>query len=192
VNVLYLALSSARIGPVSRDAAHVVDAGGSATIVVTKPDAWTDLPPEVQVLPLADAESGHWFLRAERIAVFRLPALLLRLLRKLLVLGARAPGPVGGAARTGRDGVERALVRQQRAATRFHKERFGRFYRNVRPFVLWRVARSEVLPKLDLSTFDAVVVADSLSTSLAWQLADANPDLEVGFDLIRDRAGDAA
>jgi hypothetical protein len=187
VNVLYLAMSSARITPVAQDATHVVETGGTATILTTKVESWPDLPDGVSLVSLAEAESSHWFLRGERLLVFRLPALVLRLVRKVLALASRAPGPAGAAARSGRDVVERGLVAQQRAASRFHKERFGPFYRNLRPFVLWRVAKRRALWELDLAAFDAVVVADSLSTSLGWQIANAAPDVEVGFDLIRDR-----
>jgi hypothetical protein len=184
VKVLYLSLSTARQPQVVRDATYVAERGGEVVIITTKPQAWPTLHDAISIIGLAEAESRHWLLRGERVAVFRLPAMALRLVRKLLVMLQKVlPGPAGAA----RKKVEALMVWQLKGATRFHKERFAKFYRPLRPFVLWRVAKAEALSKLDVASFDHIVVADSLSTSVGWQLADAYPEMDVGFDLVRDR-----
>jgi hypothetical protein len=185
VHVLFLALSTSRQQQTLRDLRYLLEHGGQATLVTTKGSAWTDVPPSVRLEELAEAESRHWFIRGERTIVFRVPDLLLRMTRKLLLLVARLTR-VDSFERSA-EAVNRLRARQQRAAQRFHKERFGRFYRNVRPYVLWRAARSTVLPALDLARVDAVVVADSLSTPVGWHLAKEHPELPVWFSLDRDQ-----
>jgi hypothetical protein len=185
VHVLFLALSTSRQQQTLRDLRYLLEHGGQATLVTTKGSAWTDVPPSVRLEELAEAESRHWFIRGERTIVFRVPDLLLRMTRKLLLLVARLTR-VDSVERSA-EAVNRLRARQQRAAQRFHKERFGRFYRNVRPYVLWRAARSTVLPALDLARVDAVVVADSLSTPVGWHLAKEHPELPVWFSLDRDQ-----
>jgi hypothetical protein len=185
VHVIFVALSTARRQQTLRDIRFLLDHDGRATLVTTKGSVWTEVPPSVRLEELADAESRHWFVRGERALVFRAPDLLLRVVRKLLLLAARFTrlDAFEHAAGT----VDRLRARQQHAAKRFHKERFARFYRNVRPYVLWRAARSVVLPRLDLTDVDAVVVADSLSTPVGWHLAKDHPRLPVWFSLDRER-----
>lgn len=188
MNVLYLALSTSRLAQVVRDLEFVSEHGGNATLVTTKGSVWPDLGPAVTVHELADAEASHWFVRGERVLVFRLPSLVLRALRKVaVVLGRLLPGGLGKAMAPAEDALQSALLRQQELAQRFHKGPFADFYRNLRPFVLWRTARRNVLDGLDVGAFDAVVVADSLSTPIGWHLAKEHPQLEVAFSLDRER-----
>lgn len=185
MHVLFVAMSTSRLQQTVRDIRFLLDHGGRATVITTKAANWSSLDPAASLHELATAESRHWFVRSERIAVFRGPDLLLRVVRKLLALAVRVlPVPGGDRLLAKFDGLRR---RQATAAKTFHKQRFGPFYRNVRPYVLWRTARSQLLPRIDLDDVDAVVIADALSTPIGWHLAQEHGELPVTFSLDRDR-----
>ena len=75
--------------------------------------------------------------------------------------------------------------RYERAADLVHRKLFLRLYKAVRPYLLWRVARRDVLPLLDLASVREVVVADSHAIPLGWHLARLHPELKIGFSLDR-------
>ena len=67
---------------------------------------------------------------------------------------------------------------------------FSRFYRLLRPYVMWRVARREVVRQVDWSGVEQLVICDSHAIPIGWHLAKRHPRLTVGFEL--DRAPYAA
>ncbi|HKJ56439.1 MAG TPA: hypothetical protein VJ978_10670 [Nitriliruptoraceae bacterium] len=179
MNVLLVAVSPRRRLTVIERAREVLDAGGQVTLITLKGGGWDDLPDEVVVHELQHDEASHPFLRAERAIVLRAPNLTVRALDK----GARAI-----AAR--RDGMDMLRwttgslrERQVEWSQRFHKRKFAKAYSNVRPWLLWRVARQGALERIDTAALDQVVLHDSLSIPIGWHLAQEYPDLYVGFEL---------
>ena len=67
---------------------------------------------------------------------------------------------------------------------------YAKIYRLLRPYVMWRAARSTVVRKLDWSAVDQLVICDSHAIPIGWHLAKRHPTLTVGFEL--DRAPYAA
>jgi hypothetical protein len=57
----------------------------------------------------------------------------------------------------------------------------------LRPYILWRVADRQVLPRVGVSSADQVVVQDAAAITLGWHLARRYPDLDVAFNLDRSR-----
>lgn len=187
MNVLLVAVSPRRRLTVIERARQVVDAGGTATLITLKGVGWDDLPRKVVVHELQHDEASHPFLRAERAIVLRAPNLVVRALdRSARSVAAR------------RDGMDllrwtTGSLRERQVAwsQRFHKERFAKAYSNVRPWLLWRVARQGPLERIDTAGLDQVVLHDSLSIPIGWHLAQEYPDLYVGFELVMpdDEAG---
>ena len=66
-----------------------------------------------------------------------------------------------------------------------HTKVYLKFYRLLRPYVLWRVTRSGVRRDLDWTAIRQVVVCDSHAIPIGWHLAKRHPNLTVGFELDR-------
>lgn len=179
VTVLFLALTATRARAVVRHSHWLLERGVDVVLVTTNPDPWyaEGLDPRVRVHTLREGEGHHPLPRGERVLVFRLP-------RAVLARLAAAGGPVGRAGR----GLSR---RYERVADLFHRKVFLRFYKALRPYLLWRVARRDVLPAIDLAAVSEMVVADSHAIPLGWHLARTHPDLKVGFSLDRAAYTDA-
>ncbi|MBS2966048.1 hypothetical protein KGA66_23590 [Actinocrinis puniceicyclus] len=62
---------------------------------------------------------------------------------------------------------------------------FGKFYRLLRPYVLWRVVRADVLRQVDWAAVEQLVICDSHAIPIGWHLARRHPGLSVGFELDR-------
>lgn len=180
MNVLLVAVSPSRRLTVIERARQVVEAGGTATLITLKEVGWEDLPDSVDVFDLQHDEASHPFLRAERAIVLRAPSLAVRALDK-----------AGRAVMARSDGLEligwvtgSMRERQQAWSLRFHKRRFAKAYSNVRPWLLWRVARQGALQRIDTAALDQVVLHDTLSIPIGWHLAQQYPNLPVGFELV--------
>jgi hypothetical protein len=76
------------------------------------------------------------------------------------------------------------LLRTQDAVLR---RVFLKRYHQVRPWLLWRVARRAVLPRLDVSSADQIIVGDTLAVPVGWHIAQLAPDAKIGFALVRER-----
>jgi hypothetical protein len=61
----------------------------------------------------------------------------------------------------------------------------NKFYRLVRPYAMWRVARRRVVGGLDWDAVEQIVVFDSHAIPIGWHLARKHPRLSVGFELDR-------
>lgn len=76
----------------------------------------------------------------------------------------------------------------------------GKFYKLVRPYVMWRAARRQALRKVDWNAVEQAVISDSHAIPIGWHLARRYPRLAVAFELDRTPylehepagAGDAA
>lgn len=178
--VLFLALTATRARAISRQSHFLLERGVDVVLVTTNPDPWYaehGLDARVQVHALRSGEGRQIVPRAERVLVFRIPRGVFRRLRRL-------PGRAGAASRA----VER---RYERAADLFHRKVFQRLYTVFRPYLLWRVARREVLSRIDMAAVTEVVVGDSHAIPLGWHIARANPSVQVSFSLDRSAYGAA-
>jgi len=61
----------------------------------------------------------------------------------------------------------------------------GRFYKLVRPYLMWRAARRQALRKVDWTAVEQAVVGDSHAIPIGWHLARRHPTLPVSFELDR-------
>ncbi|MEH1124961.1 glycosyltransferase family 4 protein [Micromonospora sp. CPCC 206061] len=124
----------------------------------------------VRVFSVEAAERRLLVLRAERFLVYKAPG---KLLATAAALARRQPAI----------GPELAVLRlrrgYRRAAGYFHARVFRRGYNVVRPFILWRIARREVLPQLELAGASRVVISGASGVAIGWRLARRHPDLTV-------------
>jgi hypothetical protein len=180
MKVLFLALTATRARAVKRHSHFLLEHGVDVALVTTNPDPWREegLDPRVELYTLREGEGRHPLPRTERVLVFKAPRFVLARLRS-------AAGPRAGSVAA----VERGY---ERAAELFHRKLFMRLYRVLRPYVLWRVARRDVLPNLGVGCVSEVVVADSHAIPLGWHLARRHPELKVSFSLDRAVYADAS
>jgi hypothetical protein len=61
----------------------------------------------------------------------------------------------------------------------------ARFYKLVRPYLMWRAARRQALRKVDWDAVEQAVVSDSHAIPIGWHLARRHPKLPVAFELDR-------
>ncbi|MGJ7442410.1 hypothetical protein [Aquipuribacter sp. MA13-6] len=178
MKVLFLALTHIRAAAIKRHSHFLLEHGVDVVLITGAREPWDaeGLDERVQVHTLEQGEARNPVLRVERL-VIHAPRFLLGLLQRLL---GRRSGP-----------VDAVRARYDRLAQAFHRRVFMRGYRVLRPWLLWRVARRDVLPRLDVASFDEVVVGDSHAIPLGWHLARLHPDLKVGFSLDRAAYGDA-
>jgi len=87
-------------------------------------------------------------------------------------------------ARTGR------MVR--RVSGPLYTKVYSKVYRLLRPYVMWRVTRKQVVRRLDLSAVEQLVICDSHAIPIGWHLAKRHPGLTVGFELDRAPYADRA
>jgi hypothetical protein len=62
---------------------------------------------------------------------------------------------------------------------------YAKFYRLLRPYVMWRVARAGAVKRIDWSSVEQLVICDSHAIPIGWHLAKRHPELSVGFELDR-------
>ncbi len=79
----------------------------------------------------------------------------------------------------------------RRLTGKVHRRLFLPGYRVLRPYLLWRVARRDLLPAVDPGALREVVVVDSQAVPLGWRLARRYPGLTVTLSLDRAAYGDA-
>lgn len=75
------------------------------------------------------------------------------------------------------------LVR--RVAKPLYTKGYAKIYRLLRPYIMWRVARSTVVKRLDWNSVEQLVICDSHAIPIGWHLAKRHPRLTVGFELDR-------
>jgi hypothetical protein len=182
-HVLVVAVAKRRGRALLEDIRYVLDTGSRVTLMCTRASDWPELEGQVDFCELETAEGRHLLLRVERALLFTAPNLLLR----------RAAGVFRRAGRLPRaDAAVRAATRTERVRRRYndlgqaaHNRLFMRGYRVIRPWVLWRSARTAVLPELDPASIDLLLLADAQAVAIGWHLAKAHPDLLVTSTLDR-------
>jgi hypothetical protein len=166
------------------DIRYVLDTGSRVTLLCTRAAEWAELEGQVDFCELDPAERRHPLLRVERGLLFRAPHLLLRVAAGVF----RRLGRLPGATRPARVAVARTEHLRRRydvLGQAVHDRIFLRGYSVIRPWVLWRSARNVVLPRVDLTSVDLVLVADVHAVAIGWHLAKARPDLPVAVTLDR-------
>lgn|GEM_PF-1115395 len=176
--VLLLALNTPHPDRVLEHTRFLLARGVQVDLVTVDESRWRTrgLDPRVRLHSLRGGEGRHPIPRTERVVVRRGPQ---------LALGALT----SSAARTGDLRLQVATGAVQRgharAADAFHRKVFLRGYRVIRPYLLWRVARRELLAVLDPATLDAVNVCDANSIPIGYHLAQDYPGLTVRNSLDR-------
>jgi len=154
----------------------VVDArerGYGVDLIAVEAKDW-EFDPGVRVLPLGAAERRRVPRRLVDGLLSGGPRRVLGVLRRGT---RRLPSPVPEAlAITAERG-------HRKVADRITKRVYGRYYAVVRPRILWRLARREVVPSLDLSRTRRIVVHGLPGVTIGWGLARRNPSISVGTDL---------
>jgi hypothetical protein len=183
--VVVIALNHRRHRAISSEAAWALEHGVEVHLVTVSAEQWPFMDQRVRVHELRQGEGAHPVPRIERLLVFRAPRALFTRADAVLARLARTPAkPVASPALA----LERALRRAyEKLANAFHRKLFVRFYRLLRPYILWRVADRQVLPKVGVSSADQVIVQDAAAITLGWHLARRYPDLDVAFTLDRSR-----
>jgi len=76
----------------------------------------------------------------------------------------------------------RLVARLSKAA---YTKGYAKIYRLLRPYVMWRAARTTVVRRLDWNSVEQLVICDSHAIPIGWHLAKRHPRLTVGFELDR-------
>ncbi|WP_433476236.1 hypothetical protein ACQPZP_03815 [Spirillospora sp. CA-142024] len=158
MNVLFVALGASRRPAVVRESAQVVADGGTAAVLVRKTSSWAKdpLPDGVDAVELPALER-RYRPAAVRIALFRIPRLLLRVC---------LPGPLRGLG-------NRIDSAYRRRVARPADRRLARFYRRDPAAVRRRMIERELLRGRSV---DLVVVGDPQSLVTVAELADVITD----------------
>lgn len=186
MRAIVISLGTARQEQVRADVAQLLEQQASIDVIVTKSEPWERIASETRLHEVGVLESRHPVLRLERFVVLRVPRLRYQLGARLLSLLSRVlPGGLGRTATAMSGRWKARWLHTKERSDRFHKERFGAWYGRLRPFVLWRTVRRQILPglNLDIQPPDLVIYADGLSTPTAWHLAQKYPSAGVGTDL---------
>ncbi|OKI45214.1 glycosyltransferase [Micromonospora sp. CB01531] len=174
--IVLVAINAPRFYPARDFALRAAAAGFGVDVITHDANLWREAARDhrLRVHPIDVAESRRPMLRVEQAIVYRVPGKVLSAVRK----------------RTRRQesiwpelGVLNAQRAHRKLARLVHDSGFERGYRIVRPRIMWRVVRRDVLPKLDLTRTRRVVVAGTYGVTVGWQLARRHPDLVVTTSL---------
>jgi glycogen(starch) synthase len=177
--VLFISVGGSVARSVKNHAAYLIARGVPVELITVNPVPWqtVGLDRRVRVHSLREGEGRHPLPRTERVLVYRAPGKALDLL-----------SPLADRPRYGR-GLEVAVGAagrgHRRVADAFHQKVFIRGYRVVRPYLLWRITRSELYGQLAPGRFKRAVVWDTHSVPIGWHLAREFQDLEVSLGLDR-------
>jgi hypothetical protein len=171
---LMIAVTIDRRARVYADIDYLLNQGNDVTLLTLNLDTWPDLDPRVEVVQLRPAELKHPVPAIEEFLLFKGPRRSFRLAKRMVsdseVMVSRI------------DRVQRAWMRRARHA---HRSYWNPVYRPLRPWVLWRSSRKHILPELDLSRYDTVVVADAQAIPLGWHLSHDYGHGNVQFQVAR-------
>jgi hypothetical protein len=184
MKVVFAALASGRRKAVRNEMAWVADHGDEVQLVTIKREVWPEIDDRIKVIELTEGEGRHPIPRSERVLVFRIPRLLFG--GPAQALSAFAKVPVAGLPAKALLPAARAVQRaQERVSMAVHTKVYLRFYKIVRPYILWRVARRDAVPHLGMDGVDLLIVTDAAAIPLGWHLARRYPELKVHFSLDR-------
>jgi glycosyltransferase involved in cell wall biosynthesis len=150
----------------------LLDAGFQVDLVTAKTTSWElmGLDDRVHRHEILEAEERMLLSRLEKAVLVTAPDKVVGSLRS----GARRQRSVDLEART--EKVNRQLMR---VADALHNRIYGRAYVIIRPRLLWRVFRRDVLPNLDLTRTRRVVVAGLGGVTIGWKLGRMVPGMTV-------------
>jgi len=154
----------------------VRERGYAVDLITLDPAAWRRYSDDggVRMHGIGETEERRLSQRIERGLVTTFPRWALGFLRAR-TSGLSSPVPEALAIHGQR--VHRIL------AERFDRRVYGRLYQIVRPRILWRITRRQVLPELDLARTRRVVVHGATGVTIGWGLAKRDPAMPVGTDL---------
>lgn len=174
--VVLVAINATRFDATRSFALRAAAAGLVVDVITSDPNLWQQAArnPWLRIHAVDVAESRRPVLWTEQLLVYRAPGKMLAVARDQ----ARRKQAVW---------PELGVLTAQRAHRKFvklvHNAAFERGYRIVRPRIMWRIVRRDVLPKLDLSRSRQVVVAGPNGLTVGWHLARRNPDIPVTTSL---------
>ncbi|AVT32838.1 glycosyltransferase family 4 protein [Plantactinospora sp. BC1] len=174
--VVVVAISAGNVRRSKAFTHSVVARGMQVDLITADPGAANrvGLGHSVRIHPLAGHEERRPLLRAERLLLRRAPGKILSVARsRTRRMSALRPELT----------VAVAQWAHNRAAGAFHQKVFNRGYQVVRPLVLWRIARRQAVPKLDLGRTRRVVVSGVDGVTIGWKLARRHPKLPVTTSL---------
>lgn len=85
----------------------------------------------------------------------------------------------------GLDERVRVLPLRTRADRMLANKLAAKFYKLLRPYVMWRAARRQALRLVDWNAVEQAVISDSHAIPIGWHLARRHPKLTVAFELDR-------
>lgn len=175
--VVIVAIGTPQFTVVRQYAQRLLDSGVGVDVISNDPAQWhrSQIDERVRLLPLNVSERRRPLYWAEQVAVYRAPRKALGIARRRAKT-AEALWPELM--------VHRMQRRHTKAAQWFHRSVFDPGYQVVRPRVLWKIVRREVLPKLDLANTERIVVSGVFGVSIGWQLARLRHDLTVTTSLL--------
>jgi len=174
--IVLVAINAPRFYPARDFAVRAMAAGLGVDVITNDANLWREAArdPRLRVHGVDVAESRRPMLRMEQGLIYRAPGKALSAARER----ARRQEAIW---------PELSVMTAQRAhgklAKLVHQKGFERCYRLVRPRVMWRIVRRDVLPKLDLPRTSRIVVAGTNGVTIGWQLARRYPDLVVTTSL---------
>jgi glycosyltransferase involved in cell wall biosynthesis len=174
--VVLIAIGPPNFRRTRRFAHDLLGRGFAVDLVTIDPAVWSrvGLDECMRVHALGAAEDRHPLLRVERLLVFRAPGkvldVALRLARRRHALWPELV-------------VRRTQHFHGVVAEAFHAKAFQRGYQILRPRILWRIAQREVVPNLDMSRTERVVVSGSSGVTIGWHLARRYPGLTVTISM---------
>lgn len=154
----------------------VRERGYGVDLIALDPAKWAEhrFDDGVRIHGIGATEERRLTRRLERAVTVSLPRWALGFARARV---SRLPAPLPEAlAITAQRG-------HRRVADKFNRKVYDRWYNTVRPRILWRIARREVLPKLDGTRTRQVVVHGTPGVTIGWRLAKRWPDVPVSTSL---------
>ncbi|MFJ1784336.1 glycosyltransferase family 4 protein [Streptomyces anulatus] len=175
-----LALAPPKARRVAAYANHLVERGVHVTVVTAKTSVWSRarLDSRVHLVSIENSEKKLRVPRGERFLVYRAP--------RAVLYKARAAAKKRRNTVTPEIMVAAVQRTHTRAADSFHKKVFNRGYAELRPQILSRIVKRDVVPELRLDLTDHVFVCDLNSTVTGWKWAKAHPNLTVTTNLDRE------
>ena len=186
VNALVLSLAGVAKAATFPDAQLLRDEGWDVTLVVGRLGDEAHVPDGVRVIELADAEGITVLSRSERLLVWWLPRIVLRITRRL-AQQADASGRAAAVTDKVNSALPKLLTLQPHYSALAHRRWLIGPYKSVRPFLLWRLVRRCAWPELVESGRDLVVLGDQDSVAIGWHLARELPGTPVSFGIDEER-----
>ncbi|MDI1460065.1 glycosyltransferase [Catellatospora sp. KI3] len=170
-HVLLIAVDPPHYRNVGRYAAALVAQGYRVDLVTPHAQAWLNIgvDPRVRLRELHQAEARLLVNRVEHAVRHAAGRVLDHLSGPARQFDAVWPEVAVNVLQRGTGKVTDAL----------HRRVYNRLYSVVRPQLLWRIVRRDLLPGLDLSRVDRIVVAGRSGITAGWQLARRRPGLTV-------------